>query len=670
MTPTPDPSSPHTPSRTRTRVLRLGLTAVVAAALAAPGPASGQAARPVPGPLQSPDFFQSAIANGTRTMTGLPGPDYWTHTAEYRIEAELDPEARAVQGTVLIRLENGSPRALESLHLHLHQNLHAAGVVRNEAQEVTGGVQLLRVALDGSALDALPSGSGPLDEGYRVNGQLMEIGLEEPLAPGGVVEVEVQWRSVLPQNGAGRMGYSRGETFFVAYWYPRLAVHDDLRGWDAQPYLGGAEFYDGFGDYDVSIRVPARWLVAATGELVNESEVFTPGTLERLSAAVTADSVVTIASPEELRDGSVTAAPREGLLEYRYRASRVRDFTFAAGSSFQWDATSAGVADRDGDGAPDRVAIHALWRPEVAPLWRDQARYASHAIEHHSRYTGIPYPWPHMTSVEGADIIGGGMEFPMLTLIGPYRDRRPQDLYNVTSHELAHMWVPMIVGTNEKRYAWMDEGLTTFLENESRYEYWPGTDAHAAERESYLAAARAGVEEPLMRHGDYYQAGGYGVASYAKPATLFVALRSLIGDAAFQEAYRGWLAAWAWRHPTPWDLFNAFEGAAGVELDWFWQSFFYETWAVDHAVEAVTEDARGTAIRIRDLGGAPMPTRVRVTLASGEVLVREIPVDAWLSGRDVAEIRIPAASGAVAAVELDPDQTLPDLDRSNDRWGG
>ena len=257
----------------------------------------------------------------------------------------------------------------------------------------------------------------------------------------------------------------------------------------------------------------------------------------------------------------------------------------------------------------------------------------------------------------------------MLTLIGPYLGREPEELYNVTSHELAHMWVPMMVGTNEKRHAWMDEGLTTYLENQSRYEYWPGSDAHRGERRSYLAAARAGVEEPLMRHGDRYSsARAYGIASYSKPATLLVTLRDLLGEDVFLRAYRGFLEDWAYLHPTPWDLFNAFEREAGRELDWFWWSYFYEIWTVDPSIGAVEEAADVTVIRIDDRGYGPMPLRVQIQFESGNVVERQVEVESWLGGSGVAELRIPAASGRVTRVQLDPREWLPDLDRSNNVW--
>jgi hypothetical protein len=588
----------------------------------------------------------------------------WTNTADYRLGATLNPELGRIEGRVRILYRNRAPDALGELVLHLHQNLHAPGVVRNEAQEITGGMSLGGVRLRGEEVTpALEDGDGT---GYRVDGTLMRIDLDDPVLPGDSVELEVEWVNVLPQSGAGRMGHSRREVYFIAYWFPRMAVYDDLRGWDAEPYRGTAEFYDGFGDYDVELTVPSGWTLMATGELLNAEEVYTPTTLQRLAAAARADTVVRVASAAEVVAGSVTTAGSSGLLTYRFRAEGVRDFTWTTSRAQQWDATSARVSREEGEA---RVTIHSFWRPAQAPLWRDQPRYAKHAIEFHSRFTGLPYPWPHMTSVEGADIIGGGMEFPMLTLIGPYRDREPQALYSVTSHELAHMWVPMMVGTNEKRYAWMDEGLTTYLENQSRYEYWPGSDAHAAEREGYLRAARAGLEEPLMRHGDFYSSAvAYGVASYSKPATLFVTLRDLLGEEVYQRAYRSFLRDWAYLHPTPWDLFNAFERESGVELDWFWQSYFYETWTVDPAVASVTSSEEATVIRIEDRGFGPMPLRVQIQFESGNVIERPVEVGSWLRGDGAVELRIPLASGRVTRVQLDPREWLPDLDRANNVW--
>jgi hypothetical protein len=504
--------------------------------------------------------------------------------------------------------------------------------------------------------------------GYVEDGGVMMVRLPEPVSSGEMVELEVDWSFLVPQN-AGRMGHSDREMYFLAYWFPKIAVFDDLRGWDAEPYQG-AEFYEGYGDYRVSLTVPNGWTVMATGDLQNAEEVYTAQTRERMAAALQADTMVQIATREDLEAGRVTEASRSGALTYRFQAENVRDFTWTTSNVQLWTGTSSLVPDRDGDGEDDRVAIHAFWRDYRAPLWADQALYAKHSIEFESRFTGFSYPWPHMTSVEGEDIIGGGMEFPMFTIMGSYEGRGAFNLYSVTAHELAHMWIPMIVGSNEKRHAWIDEGSTTFLENQTEPDYWPdAADQDAEDMEAYLQVARLELEQSMMRHHDYYEPGpAGGIASYQKPATLMVTLRNLLGEEVFMEGYQSFIRDWAFKHPSPWDFFNTFERVSGQDLDWFWNSWYYETWVLDHAVESVVQEGEETVITISDLGFAPMPAHIRITTPEGRILERQIPVTHWLQGELSAEIRIPASIGEGARVEIDPERLFPDKDRSNNVW--
>jgi hypothetical protein len=666
-----------TPSRTLTaKLLPVVIPGVLAAALLlvwSPrgSQLAGQVAvtpeRPVPGPVIPPPFFRAALENGTRSPDGRPGPGYWQVYAEYDIDARLDPASGLLSGSETIVFHNRSPRELFTVSLFLHQNIHAEGVPRNRATEVTGGVRLERVKASG--MDLLPA-QGATGASYRVNAGVMSVRLPEPVGAGASVELEIDWSFTVPQNGAGRMGHSDREMYFLAYWFPKVAVFDDLRGWDAETYQG-AEFYEGYGDYRVSLTVPEDWTVMATGDLVNPEEVYTAQTRERMAAALQADTMVQIAAADDRRAGTVTESTASNSLTYRFEAGNVRDFTWTTSDVQLWTGTSSLVPDRDGDGTEDRVAIHSFWRDYRGPLWADQALYAKHSIEYESRFTGFSYPWPHMTSVEGADIIGGGMELPMFTLMGSYQGSAPFNLYSVTAHELAHMWIPMIVGTNEKRHAWMDEGATSFLENQTEPDYWPGLlDQDRADMEGYLNVTRAELEQSMMRHHDYYEPGpGGGTASYAKSASMLVTLRSLLGEDVFMDGYQSFIRDWAYKHPAPWDFFNTFERVSGQDLDWFWWAFYYETWALDQAVESVTQASDGsTAITIRDHGFAPMPVRLRVTTADDGVIEREVPVTHWFTGAVTAEVRIPASAGRVTKVEIDPDRGFPDLDRTNNVW--
>ncbi|MEE2897368.1 MAG: M1 family metallopeptidase [Gemmatimonadota bacterium] len=623
--------------------------------------------RPVPAPVVVPAAYQRSLDRGWRSEDGSPGHSYWQQWSSYDLEARLDPETSELEGTVRILYVNNAPATLGTVSLHLHQNLYAEGSPRSSSEEITGGVRLMSVSADGDALEEGDLEDGP---GYEVNGTLMQLRPGFPLEQGDTLELELEWQVEIPQNGSGRMGHSDKEMYFIAYWFPKIAVFDDLHLWDAQPYLGASEFYDGFGNYTAAISVPAGWTVMATGELQNPDEVLSALTLDRLAEAASSDELVMIAGQAERDAGTVTASGTDGWLTYRFAAEDVRDFTWTTSNVQQWDATSALVPDRDEDGEDDRVLIHAFWRPERAPLWVQQWEYGKQSIEHHSVYTGFPYPWSHMTSVEGTDIISGGMEFPMLTLIGPYEDGDVQALFNVTSHELAHMWIPMIVGSNEKRHAWMDEGSSTFLEDQSRMEIWPGVDHHRVEATNYLQVATAGLEQSMMRHADWYEPGpGGGAASYAKPATLMAALREVLGEETWEEAYRAFISEWAYKHPSPWDFFATFERFAEQDLDWFWTSFYFETWTLDHAVGSVRAHTSGGAtVTIEDRGFAPFPVTVRLTTTRGGQIEERIPVEHWLDGNKSFEIEVPSSAGSVTRVEVDPVGYAPDVDRTNNFW--
>ena len=626
--------------------------------------------RAVPPPVVTPPFMQRAYERGWRDRDGSPGEDYWIQGGTYELAARLFPDESRVEGSVRILYASAAPGRFPTVWLHLHQNLHSEGVPREEPVEITGGINVRGLAVDGDPLEELDDPITPGQTGYHIAGTLMEIAPQEPLQAGDSMEITMDFDFVVPESGAGRMGRSEREVYFIGYWFPKMAVLDDLRIWNVDPYLGRGEFYDGFADYSVEISVPEGWTVMGTGELQNPQEVFSALTLERLAEARESDSRVVIAGRGERGIGAVTREGVNGWLTYRFSAAQVRDFAWTASNVQNWDAVSAVVGDVDGDGEDDRTLVHSFWRPERAPLWEEQWRWAKFSIEHHSDYTGFPYPWPHMTSVEGADIIGGGMEYPMLTVMGSYEGGGEQDLFNVTSHEIGHMWIPMIVGTNEKAFAWMDEGATTFLEGESRMEFWPGVDHHRVEARSYLQVAHAGLEASVMRHSDAFPPGpAYGVAAYVKPAALMVALRELIGKEAFDNAYRAFIDEWAYKHPTPWDFFNTFERFAEQDLDWFWSGYFFEPWPMDHAVGMVRTGAgAGPAVTIEDRGFAPFPTSVRVTTSSGAILEFAIPVEHWLEGNGEYLIEMSPSVGSVVRVEIDPSGTAPDSDRDNNIW--
>lgn len=623
--------------------------------------------RPVPEPVAYPRDFSQALEAGTRTTDGTPGADYWQQWTEYDISAKVDVANKRVDGTTRVRYHNRSPDRLAFVVLELAQNLHAPGVQRAEQAEVTQGFELVRVTTGGQALtEAEGQLAGP---GYQVMGTRMGVRLPQPLPPGGTTELEITYAFTIPQRGAGaRMGHSAENLVFLAYWHPRMAVYDDVIGWHMDPFLGNAEFYHGFGSYRYSIDAPAGWLVLGTGELVNAEETLAAPVLERLRQAEQSDEVVQVLGPGQA--SQATQAGRNGRLVWRFEADSVRDIAVSLTRESRWDAARTPVGDLDGDGATDYARVDALWRP-TAPLWRNVAEYAQHSIAFLSEYTGTPYPWPHMTAVEGGGIIGGGMEFPQMTLMGDYNTRGDSALYYVTAHELAHMWVPMITSSNERRYAWFDEGTTTFNEAMARKDYYPGAPSWEQDQAQYLQVAGTDWEGEIMRRSDYHYPGpAYGIASYPKPGSVLVALRGLLGEETFLRAYREYFDRWAFKHPYPYDLWNTFEDVSGQDLDWFWHSWYYTTWTLDHALETVEVSGDGSArIVVEDEGAAPMPARLLITRRDGTSVTLEVPVDHWLRGGTRAVVEVPAGS-PVTRVEIDPSGAFPDADRSDNVWSG
>ncbi len=609
----------------------------------------------------APPAFARAVAQGTRTLEGRPGPDYWQNEASYDLTTTVFPEEKRLEGQARITYQNNAPDTLGVLIVELAQNLHAPGAVRHEAVEVTGGVDLRHVAVGGQPLEA-DQQARPT---YQVDGTRLIIAPAAPVLPGEAVELAIDYAFTIPQAGAGaRMGYDGDDLLFLAYWYPIMAVYDDVVGWMADRFVGTAEFYADYGDYDVTVQAPAGWVVQSTGALQNPSEVYAPAVAGRRRRAHRSDEPVMILTPDQT--GTRTDADS---LTWRFQAEQVRDVAFAMTRNGYWEGARAPVGDVDGDGQADSTAINTFWHPE-APLWSEVTHYQQHAITALSEHLDHPYPYPHMTAVEGSAIIGGGMEFPMMTLMGDYNSRGDSALYYVTAHELAHMWIPMQVSTNERRYAWFDEGFTSYSENQIRKDFYPDATPSPDVREqaNYLRAARAGLEGPVSRWSDYhYNPIAYGTASYSKPATLLVALRGLLGEETFQEATQTFIDDWAFKHPYPTDLFNAFERVSGRELDWFWTSFYDETWTVDQAIADVEPTEGGARITVADEGRAPLPVDLVLTLEDGETATHRIPVDVWLSGQTETTVTVETPA-PVERVEIDPERLFPDVDRSDNTW--
>lgn len=637
----------------------LGLVASLTAALTlTAAPALGQTTTAgdgssTPGWLVSPFRpLDLPAPNRMRTGGGRPGPDYWQQHVAYEISASVDTVTHELAARERVVYTNRSPDTLPFVWMRLDGNLCADESVgsRLDQPPLEFGDALFDFSCVGGSevsLGTVESDGRPLAHDLR--GTTMRVDLATPLAPGGTVELELAWRWTLPESGSGRMGRD-GSLYEVAQWYPRMAVYDDLGGWNVDPYIGAGEFYQEFGDYEVSLTVPAGFLVAATGTLRNPADVLTEEQRERLGRARQSATAVAIVTEEEARRGGRRA--EAGTRTWRFSAENVRDFAFAMAPSFRWDAS-------DWDG----ILIQTFYRPEAKP-WEEANRMSRETIRYFSERLAR-YPYPHATTVEGPI---EGMEYPMLTFVPSY-DSRP-DLYFVLTHEFGHEWYPMLVGSNERLHPWMDEGFNTFIDIGSVQRYFPGeaygdtfpqTPLHY-----YSAHAIPGREQPMalrpVEQRDLYW------AAYFKPALMLRLLRTeVLGVERFDRAFRGYTEAWSFKHPAPADFFRFMEDATGSNLDWFWREWIYGTERLDQAVEGVEREEDGRwAVRLQSRGGMIMPVEMLLSWADGGKETVRLPIEMWNLG-PLFVYRTPAGR-ELSGVEVDPRGVYPDSDRGNNAW--
>lgn len=631
--------------------------------------------------------------NFTRGASGMPGPRYWQQRADYTIRVSLDTATHLLSGSATIRYANHSPDTLRYLWFHLEQNLFrpdSRGAALNAAPNSAGmwfagtwfqgrGMTVTTAAAVRRARGGTVTRS-PLTA--RVNGTALRVDLDQPLAPAGTVTLDLAFEYQAPEKGTFRTvqgPLGEGRVYEIAQWYPRVAVYDDVRGWNTEQYLGNGEFYLEYGDFDVFITVPRSFIVAATGSLANEAEVLTPEQRARLALARRSDSTVAIIAKAEAGHPASRPAGDGPTLTWHFRATNVRDFAWAAAPHFRWDAVGwEGILAQAF--YPATAPPSWTWRgwpPDST--WAHSAELVRFAIRHYSE-KWFRYPYPTATNVHGPT---GSMEYPMLCFCGTGASVR--DLTAVTLHEMAHQWFPMIVGSNETAHAWMDEGFADFLKvygwrtsypNEpfaargQAVDHWTRMASSWALADSWTAAATRGRDEPPMIHPDRARSGW---SQYTKPqAALYLLRHHVLDDTTrFDVAFREYVRRWAFRHPTPADFFRTMEDALGEDLSWFWRGVFYRTDIVDLAVDSVvarpdTTGRRITRIHLASRGGLPMPVVLRLTFADSTAQLVRLPVEIWYRGdRYVYAREFPVE---VSRVQIDPEEVLPDVRRENNVW--
>ena len=614
--------------------------------------------------------IRAAHAAGTRDSSGRPGRNYWQLRTDYVIRARLDVPAQRLSGVATITLHNDSPDSLTQIALRLDPNHFIGSNPRAlpwVPAQLTDGMVINGMRINGAPvqLDVAAPRTGRPSAPLAVNlrSTLARVLLATPIAPHTTATLDIEWNHALPGGpGSGhRMTQRWADSLFQpTQWFPRVAVYDDLRGWDPEQYLGPSEFYNNFGKFDVTIDVPAGWIVSGTGTLQNPNEVLTATARARLARVLESDSTITIVGPDEIGPGAATAAGER--LRWHFTADSVNDFAWATAKKFVWQATRAIIP---GKGV---VPVQQFFLPGRAALFANALPITRHALEFYSALW-FPYQFPQLTLQDGPS---AGMEYPMVI----------NSNSGAADHETGHQWWPMVVSNNETWYGWMDEGFNQYmniLSNADNAKKPANLDRYG---QSYGLTSGSESEPPMMWNANF--AGpSYSFTTYGKTPLMLSMLGGVVGDSAVQRAHREWATAWLFKHPSPWDYMFFMNKALKRDLGWFWNAWLFTTERVDGSISNLQTKGSKTTVTVRQDGQMPSPVVLRVRFAATGAPIKPMqnavmqdsvtaivtyPVDVWFAGRRTVDAVLDFGKRPIEQVMFDPGCRFPDRDPSDNIW--
>lgn len=600
-------------------------------------------------------------SNVYRSASGVPGPQYWQNNADYVIEAELDDKTNILRGKMTMTYHNNSPEELAFIWMYVEQNRF------NEDSRGT-----LTTPLEGNRY------SGDTDGGFKITGVTaktkgesnkylitdtrMQVFFKEPLAAnGGKATVSMNFEFKVPVEGMDRMGQlktKQGTVYSMAQWYPRVAVFDDVNGWNTEPYLGAGEFFVEYGNFEYKITVPYDHIVVGSGELVNAKEVLSKEVFNRWKQAAENDKTTYLIAPNEVGNTKLIRPVQSGKVTWHFKMNNTRDVAFATSKAFIWDAARINLPG----GKKSMAQSVYTAESDGQKAWSRSTEYTKASIEHYSN-KWFEYPYPNAVNV-ASNV--GGMEYPGLSFCG-YRSSG-YDLWGVTDHEFGHNWFPMIVGSNERRYAWMDEGFNTFINHYSTLAFnnneYPSTAANGRTTTFWYKSKN---RESVATYPDIAKSMNLGFVAYSKPATgLFMLREYILGPERFDNAFKAYINAWAYKHPQPSDFFNCMENVAGENLNWFWRGWFIENGNIDLGITNVKQDKDSAVISFINKGDMPMPVVFKITFEDDTNEVKTLPVEVWQRAKEWDYLV--RSSKKIRAVEIDPNRLLPDIEPQDNSW--
>ncbi len=558
--------------------------------------------------------FQSSVNRAYRTMDGKPGQNYWQNEVRYKINADFDPESGRLSGHELVYYKNNSPSTLYSLVINLYPNLFEKGNLRDQEVDVNDihdGVKIKSVKVEGKEIN-------PLGGSCHYEGTVLNLSLPKPLWRKDEILIEIEWEFIMQAKTQIRVGKYSGKTWFIGYWYPQIAVFDDLFGWDEIPYDGLHEFYSPFADYDVRVTAPAKNLVWATGVWQNPDSVLNKKYLDRYKKALVSSKVVKIVEEKDLNE-EITQSTSKNT--WHFKAENVTDFSFATSDHYLWDGLSFVVDKKSKRETFIQTAYskNALDFYEVANVSKKTIEYLSESMP------GVPFPYPRMTVFNG----GGGMEFPMM--VNDRSCSSASATLNLTSHEISHTYFPFYMGINQERFSWMDEGMAQFLPAEFQNQQLTYNDQAAQSAYVYAMYAGSNLEMPMMVPSHFMKGYEYYVDSYYRPELAYRTLQNLLGKELFLKALQEYINRWNGKYPCPYDFFFTFNDVVGEDLSWFWKPWFFEIAWPDLGIAEVNKNNETYQIHIKNKGGLPLPVEINIKYKDGSSDTISKSVRSWQS---------------------------------------
>ncbi len=603
----------------------------------------------------SPLFYQKN-GNEYRSASGMPGPKYWQNRADYKLDVTLDTSLNQIVGTALITYTNNSPDKMNFLWLYVEQNAfnpgsRSANVNALERRDLDG--QSTTTGNRISSVTIIKNGVEEKAE-YLISDTRLQIQLKDTLGSlGKKIQIKIEYGFQIPIYGIDRMGRSatkNGWIYSIAQWYPRMAVYDDLSGWNTLPYLGAGEFYLEYGDIDYTIHAPADLILIGSGELTNANEVLPPTAMARLATAKNSDRTIFIRdSTDVIKD--LHSAKKS--LSWHFSCKNTRDVAWAGSRSFIWDAARINLPN-----GKKALAQSVYPMEAVGPnKWSRSTEYIKASVEIYSRIL-YNYTYPVATAV--ATDYGGGMEYP--GVVFNQMGEQGSELWFLATHEFGHNWFPMIVGSNERKYGWMDEGFNTFINTLSTKEF--NNREYDTLDHELMGLNFTNDVEPIMTLPDVVNPNSWNKSNYAKPALALTILREeVLGEKLFDFAFRTYVHRWAFKHPSPWDFFHSMDNASGEDLSWFWNEWFFTDWRLEQSVKEVkyneSDYAKGAQITLENKEGMALPVELQITEENGSTNFLKLPVEVWMKG---STYTFPYASTSkITYVAIDPKRKLPNI---------